>query len=71
MKKTDWWEVNNLKKNEKKISKLDNSNELRLRGDFGSYRMLLKGEDIDTSMVSSHNDLNPKNKIAFILAKKK
>jgi len=65
MEDRNWWKVSNLKKDEKKSSKLDDS-ELDLGNDFDSYRKLLKGYDIDATMLSHHNDLNPKEKIAFI-----
>ena len=65
MENRDWWEVSNLKKNQEQSSKLDDS-ELNLQTDFGSYRKLLKGYDIDATMLSSHNDLNPQKKIDFI-----
>ena len=65
MNNKDFWKVSNLKKDEERSSKLDDS-ELDLGNDFGSYRKLLKGYDIDATMLSHHNDLNPKEKIAFI-----
>lgn len=65
MENREWWEVSNLKKDEEKSSKLDDS-DLNLKTDFGSYRKLLKSYDIEASMLSSHNDLNPLKKIDFI-----
>lgn len=65
MENREWWEVGNLKKDEQKSSKLDDS-DLNLKTDFGSYRKLLKGYDIEATMLSSHNDLNPLKKIDFI-----
>lgn len=65
MENREWWEVSNLKKDEEKSSKLDDS-DLNLKTDFGSYRKLLKGYDIEATMLSSHNDLNPLKKIDFI-----
>lgn len=61
----DWWKVSNLKKDEEIQSKLIDS-ELNLKNDFASYNLLRKGYDLDATMITSHNDLNPKNKIAFI-----
>ncbi len=64
----DWWKVDNLIKKEEKISNIDDNEVLEgpNGGDFGSYRKVAKGVDIKDTLLSKHNDLNSKNKIAFI-----
>ena len=66
MKDKNWWQVKNLKKSEEDILKIENIDDLEKPGDFGSYRKILKGENIQNTMLASHNDLNSKNKILFI-----
>ena len=65
MLNNNWYDFSNLKKSEHEASKLNDS-ELSVKSDFGSYRKVLNGGDFDASMLSSHNDLNPRNKIDFI-----
>ena len=66
----NWWKVENLKKIEAQVLKIDNPDDLEKAGmgDFGSYRKVLKGESIENTMLASHNDLNSKNKLTFISA---
>ena len=68
MKDNNWWQVKNLKKHEEVVLKTKNIDDLEKSGmgDFGSYRKILKGENIQNTMLASHNDLNSKNKILFI-----
>ena len=68
MKDEHWWQVKNLKKLEKKVVEINNLDDLEASGmgDFGSYRKILKGENIQNTMLSFHNDLNSKYKILFI-----
>ena len=59
----NWWKVENLKKIEEQVLKINNPDDLEKpgMGDFGSYRKVLKA-GIQNTMVASHNDLNSKNK---------
>ncbi len=61
----NWWKVKNLKKEEQKVNSLKVS-ELDLRGDFGSYKKVLKTDSLDNSMLESHNDLEPNSKLLYI-----
>ena len=68
MKNKDWWTVEKLKIQERHISTIDSIENLggSNGGDFGSYRKVLKGIDINETDLRMHNDLNSKNKIRFI-----
>jgi SAM-dependent methyltransferase len=68
MKDKSWWQVENLKKHEEKVLNINNLADLEApdMGDFGSYRKVLKGENIQNTILASHNDLNSKNKILYI-----
>ena len=67
MTENNWWKVENLKKHEKKVMRINNHDEMEEgNGDFGSYRKVLKGESIENTMLASHNDLNSRQKIRFI-----
>ena len=37
-----------------------------LRNDFGSYKSLLKTNDFENSMIESHNDINPTQKLKLL-----
>jgi len=63
----NWWTVENLRKHEKKVTRINIHAEMEEgNGDFGSYRKVLKGESIENTLLASHNDLNPRRKIRFI-----
>ena len=67
MSENNWWNVENLRKHEKKVMRINNHDDLEKGGgDFGSYRKVLKGESIENTTLASHNDLNSKQKIRFI-----
>jgi SAM-dependent methyltransferase len=68
MPKKDWWTPDNLVKQEKIIKQIDDINTLEGPdgGDFGSYRKVMKGVDINSTLLGMHNDLNSKNKISYI-----
>lgn len=67
MVEDDWWKVKNLKRHEEKVLEINNLDDMETdTGDFGSYRKVLKGASIQSTMLSYHNDLNPRNKIRFI-----
>ena len=59
----DWWKVENLIEHEKRVTKINNLHEMDEEGDFGSYRKVLKGANIENTSLASHNDLNPGQKI--------
>ena len=61
MKEDEWWRVENLKKMEDKVLRIDALDDLEKPGsggDFGSYRKVLRGASIEETMLSNHNDLN-------------
>ena len=68
MAKKDWWTADNLAVQEKNIKKIHEIESLEGPncGDFGSYRKVLKGVEINSTQLGMHNDLNSKNKISFI-----
>ena len=68
MAKKDWWTAENLAVQEKNIKKIHEIESLDgpNGGDFGSYRKVLKGVEINSTQLGMHNDLNSKNKISFI-----
>ena len=67
MTENNWWKVENLRNQEKKVLRINNHDEMEEgNGDFGSYRKVLKGESFENTMLASHNDLNPGQKIRFI-----
>ena len=66
MNNKDWWKPSVLKQSEKNISVNDSLNELDTLGDFGSYKMMLKTNDITKSNVNIHNELNPKYRVSIL-----
>ena len=65
MKNDKWWTVENLSKTQEKALESNDFNELDGYGDFGSYRRVLLGDDIENSMLGFHNSLNPGPKVDF------
>ena len=62
----EWWRPENLNKSQERVRKINDFSNLLLEGDFGSYRRVLFGDDFSSSMLTSHNDVNPEPKIKFI-----
>jgi SAM-dependent methyltransferase len=63
----DWWRPENLAHKELEFRK-QGFQRLDRRTDFGSYRMLLKGESQHVSGISLHNDVSPMAKVRSIAA---
>ena len=61
----DWFYPKNLKENELKFRN-SNKDSPDLKNDFGSYKSLLKTNDFENSMIKSHNDINPTQKLKVI-----
>tara|TARA_B100000073_G_scaffold348438_1_gene367283 strand:+ start:346 stop:1110 length:765 start_codon:yes stop_codon:yes gene_type:complete len=61
----NWWKVENLKKEEAKV-RSSKISELNIKGDFGSYRKVLKTDNLEDSMLEYHNDLDSKSKLLQI-----
>ena len=59
-----WLNPENLKKNEIVHRKSDSI--IDVKNDFSSYRSLLEENDVNKSMIKSHNDINPKNKLKLL-----
>ena len=63
--KNNKWTPKNLSKTQEKALKSNDFNELERYGDFGSYRRVLLGDDVENSMLGFHNSLNPGPKVDF------
>ena len=63
--KSDWWAIENLAKQQAKALETNDFAKLEAYGDFGSYRRVLLGDEMDGSMLSFHNSLNPKLKVVY------
>ena len=61
----DWFYPKNLKENELKFRN-SNKDSPDLKNDFGSYKSLLKTNDFENSMIKSHNDINPTQKLKLL-----
>ena len=61
----DWFYPKNLKENELKFRN-SNNDSTDLKNDFGSYKSLLKTNDFENSMIKSHNDINPTQKLKLL-----
>jgi hypothetical protein len=61
--KSDWWAKENLAKQQVKAIETNDFAKLEAYGDFGSYRRVLLVDEMDGSMLSFHNSLNPKLKV--------
>lgn len=64
MKKTNWT-PKNLSETQRKALEINDFNKLERYGDFGSYRRVLLGDDVEKSMLRFHNSLNPGPKVDF------
>jgi 2-polyprenyl-3-methyl-5-hydroxy-6-metoxy-1,4-benzoquinol methylase len=62
----EWWKPENLQKAEKECRNISDTNQLDVRGDFGSYRKVLLTGAIKNTLLDQHNDLNPLRKIKAI-----
>ena len=58
----DWFYPKNLRESEQK-HRNSNDDSPDLHNDFGSYKSLLKTNDFENSMIKSHNDINPTQKL--------
>jgi len=63
--KNNKWTPKNLSKTQEKALKSNDFNELERYGDFGSYRRVLLGDDVEDSMLRFHNSLKPGPKVDF------
>ena len=54
-----WWQPANLKKSENIYATIDELNEVDTGNDFGSYKYMLRTNDIIGSQIKGHNDINP------------
>ena len=61
----DWFYPENLRESEQK-SRNSNDDNPHIGGDFGSYKSLLKTNDLENSMIKSHNDINPAQKLKLL-----
>ncbi len=61
--KKPWWHPSSLAEAERK-ARGRNTN---LRSDFGSYFSVLNGKGLEESLADQHNDLNPKNRVKWII----
>ncbi len=60
---TDWWRPQNLSSSESSTHQVNDLDLLNTRSDFGSYKIMLKTNDISKSKILSHNDLTPKYRV--------
>ena len=63
---TDWWRPQNLSSSESITQQVNDLDLLNTRGDFGSYKIMLKTNDISKSKILNHNDLTPKYRVLAI-----
>lgn len=61
----NWYYPKNLKQLENDQRKMGVS-EVNPTTDFGSYKIMLETDDPEKSLIASHNDINPDQKIAMI-----
>ena len=64
--KKNWFDVKNLEKTER-IFKSADVNKVDTRNDFGSYKKVNENKSFKNTMIEFHNDLNPENKILYII----
>jgi SAM-dependent methyltransferase len=60
----NWILPENLKKSE--LEHRTSNSIIDVKNDFSSYRKLLEENDVSKSMIKSHNDINPKNKLSLL-----
>ena len=58
--------LENLKQREKEISEATELESLNVRGDFGSYKVMLQTEDIEGSQIEAHHNINPAYRVVII-----
>jgi SAM-dependent methyltransferase len=63
---TDWWRPEELVSSESNTHQINDHDMLSVRGDFGSYKIMLETNDISKSQITSHNDLTPKYRVLAI-----
>ena len=61
----DWFYPEKLRESEQKYRN-SNDDSPHIGGDFGSYKSLLKTNDFENSMIKSHNDINPIQKLKVL-----
>tara|TARA_B110000211_G_scaffold194510_1_gene222693 strand:- start:223 stop:969 length:747 start_codon:yes stop_codon:yes gene_type:complete len=61
----DWFYPENLRESEQKCRNSNDDNP-HIGGDFGSYKSLLKTNDLENSMIKFHNDINPAQKLKLL-----
>ena len=61
----DWWSIENLRREEERTREIDDIEELDSRGDLGSYRRVLLGDNFEDSMLNIHNEISPRGRISF------
>lgn len=60
----NWFYPENFKESERKHREKNINPDVK--NDFGSYKVLLKTGNIKESMISAHNDINPKGKLKVL-----
>lgn len=65
IEKDEKWITENLLKLQAEAQNTDNFSDLESFGDFGSYRRVLLGDELQSSMLAYHNQLKPEAKIDF------
>ena len=67
MSDNDWWLPTRLKADEESTRLVSDFDQLKAKGDFGTYRRLVLGDSLEDSNASVHNDLFPRSKFHQIL----
>ena len=62
MSDNDWWLPTRLKADEESTRLVNDFDQLKAKGDFGTYRRLVLGDSLEDSNASVHNDLFPRSK---------
>lgn len=66
MTEKDWWYPKNLKKSEGIYSDIEDLDLLNTGNDFGSYKAMLKTNDVGKSQIKAHNNITPAYRVNFI-----
>ena len=66
MSDNDWWLPTRLKADEESTRLVSDFDQLKAKGDFGTYRRLVLGDSLEDSNASVHNDLFPRSKFQQI-----
>ena len=58
-KKNNWWKPKSLKDSERHFIDENDLDKLDVGNDFGSYKVMLATNDLEKSLIRSHNDITP------------